>query len=213
MTPRFYMTPGSCSTGIHLLLEEVGMVFEAHVLNLPAGDTQRPEFLALNPKGTIPVLVCADGAVLTDFVAIAWWLALRYPRLGLLPSDRRGEVSALELMNLATGFIHGQGFARIFTPDRFGADAAGQTVVEAEGRAIVARGFDALAARLPDEGFALGAFGVADAALFYVEFWADRIGLALPPRCEAHYRRMLARPAVRQVLAEEGYRSTLAKAY
>jgi glutathione S-transferase len=49
-------------------------------------------------------------------------------------------------------------------------------------------------------------FTIADAALFYVEFWADKTGLPLPPRCAAHYRRVRARPVVQRVLREEGYR-------
>jgi glutathione S-transferase len=51
-----------------------------------------------------------------------------------------------------------------------------------------------------------GEFSVADAALFYVEFWADKTGLALPSRCAAHYRLVKARPVVQRVLREEGYR-------
>jgi glutathione S-transferase len=58
---NFYMTPGSCSTGIHILLEELELVFSANVVNLPAGDNQKPAFLAVNPKGTIPVLVLDSG--------------------------------------------------------------------------------------------------------------------------------------------------------
>ncbi|MNZ35295.1 hypothetical protein D3C78_526900 [compost metagenome] len=46
-------------------------------------------------------------------------------------------------------------------------------------------------------------------ALFYVEFRDDRAGLPLPEHCRAHYRRLLQRPAVRQVLAEEGYGALL----
>ena len=47
---------------------------------------------------------------------------------------------------------------------------------------------------------------LADAALFYVFFWADRIGLSMPERCAALYQRIRARPVVRRVLMEEGYR-------
>ena len=72
---KFYMTPGSCSTGIHILLEEVGAVFEAYIVNLPAGDHLKPDYLAINPKGTIPTLVRNDGTAITEFQAIAWWLA------------------------------------------------------------------------------------------------------------------------------------------
>jgi glutathione S-transferase len=58
---------------------------------------------------------------------------------------------------------------------------------------------------LAGKDYVVGNFSIADAALFYVEFWADKIKLDLPPNCLAHYQRMLQRPAVRQVLLEEGY--------
>ncbi len=45
---KFYFTPGACSTGIHILLQELDLLFEAYPVNLLAGDTQKPEFLALN---------------------------------------------------------------------------------------------------------------------------------------------------------------------
>ncbi len=46
---------------------------------------------------------------------------------------------------------------------------------------------------------------IADAALFYVEFWAAaRMNMTLPPNCAAHYQRMLARPAVRKAMEAEG---------
>jgi len=60
---------------------------------------------------------------------------------------------------------------------------------------------------LPETGYAIGAdFSIADAALFYVEFWADKTGLPLPPRCAAHYQLVRSRPVVQRVLREEGYR-------
>jgi glutathione S-transferase len=37
---KLYMTPGSCSTGIHIILEELEEVFEAHVVNLPSRRTR-----------------------------------------------------------------------------------------------------------------------------------------------------------------------------
>jgi glutathione S-transferase len=82
---KFYMTPGSCSTGIHILLEELGLLFEVHPVNLLAGDQNKPDYLAINPKATIPTLVRDDGSALTDFQAIAWWLARQFPKAGLLP--------------------------------------------------------------------------------------------------------------------------------
>lgn len=206
---KLYMTPGSCSTGIHILLEEIGVVFEAHLVNLLAGDQFRDDYLALNPKGTIPTLVRDDGSSLTEFQAIAWWLARQYPRRKLLPDGAEGEARVLEVMNFAVNTLHGQGFARLFTTEKFTANRADHEAVRAQGRTIVAEGFALVDVLLAGRQHALEHFTIADAALFYVEFWADRIGLPLPEHCRNHYRGLLSRPAVRQVLQEEGYGAVL----
>ena len=214
MTLKFYMTPGSCTTGIHILLEELELPFEVTIVNMPAGDHRRPEYLALNPKGTIPTLVLGDGRALTEFQAIAYWLARRYPRKRLLPDDLVLAAQAIELMDYVVGTVHGQGYTRIFTTERYlpaGLAEAGRAAwlagIQARGREIVAEAFAIIEARLPEAGYAVGAdFSIADAALFYVEFWADKTGIRLPPRCAAHYQLTRARPVVQRVLREEGYR-------
>jgi len=209
MSKKFYMTPGSCSTGIHILLEECDLVFEAHIVNLLAGDQYKPDYLAINPKGSIPALVLDDGTALTEFSAIAWWLARSYPKRQLLPATVAGEARALGLMNYAVHTLHTQGFARIFTTERFAPSSGDHESVKAQGRQIIDQGFAIVDRELAGREYVDAQFGIADAALFYVEFWAERIGIALPANCLAHYRRLLTRPAVRQVLAEEGYASVL----
>lgn len=206
---KFYMTPGSCSTGIHILLEEIGLVFEAHVVNLQAGDQDRPEYRAINPKGTIPSLVLDDGSALTDWQAIAWWLAKQHPRRKLLPESLAGEIRVLEAMNYAVNTLHGQGFTRIFTTERYCANPAEHAAIREQGREIIEQGFALFERQLAGLKFVADSFSIADAALFYVEFWAVKSGIALPPHCQAHYQSLLSRPAVRQVLAEEGYSSAL----
>ena len=117
-------------------------------------------------------------------------------------------------MDYVVGTLHGQGYTRIFTTERYlPADLADadrttwQQSIQARGREIVNEAFAVIDARLPETGYAMGAnFSIADAALFYVEFWADKTGLSLPPRCAAHYQRVRSRPVVQRVLREEGYR-------
>jgi glutathione S-transferase len=213
MALKFYMTPGSCSTGIHILLETLELPFEAWIVNIPAGDHLRPEYLKINPRGTIPTLVRDDGTALTDFHAIAVWLAETYPRGKLLPEDPELAKRAIELMDFALIQLHGEGFTRIFVSERYvsTSEAGSQLVkddVTSHGREVVAQAFEILEKRLAHEGYAVGPqFSTADAAIFYNEFWADKVGIPLPPRVAAHYQRVRARPVVRQVLAEEGYRS------
>lgn len=204
-TMKFYMTPGSCTTGIHIILEELEQVFEAHVLNLPAGDHFRPEYVAINPKCTIPALVREDGSVLTEVPAIAYWLARANPRHKLWPIGLETETLALETMAYVAGTLHGQGFSRIFAAPTFSRNPDDHGAVQALGREIVVKGFAILDRQMEGRDYVAGAFSVADAILFYVEFWADKISLPLPPNLLAHYRLMLTRRAVRLVLREEGY--------
>lgn len=204
---KFYMTPGSCSTGIHILLEEIGLVFEAHIVNLVKGDHLKPEYLAINPNGTIPTLLRDDGVALTDFHSIAVWLAETYPRRKLLPESADAREAVLAAMHFCVQHIHGEGFRRVFTPERYVGRQADVAAIKAEGREIVASALVAVDAELAGKDYVAGGFSLADAALFYVEFWADKTGMTLPRNCLAHYERMKTRPAVRQVLAEEGYRS------
>jgi glutathione S-transferase len=203
---KFYMAPGSCSTGIHILLEEIGLIFEAYIVNLPKGEHLKPEYLAINPNGTIPTLVRDDGVALTDFVSIATWLADAYPRRQLLPSDPSAALEAMETLKFCAYRIHGEGFRRVFTPERYVSKHQPVETIRAKGRELAAEAFAVVNDRLAGKNYVAGAFSIADAALFYVEFWADKIGLDLPVNCRAHYQLMRTRPAVRQVLAEEGYR-------
>ncbi len=200
------MTPGSCSTGIHILLEELELVFHAHVISLPAGDNQTPEFLAINPKGTIPVLVLEDGRSLTDFVAIAWWLAMKHPRYELLPQSIEDQAELLGVMNDIVGNIHQQGFTRIFTTERYCQNESELDEIKRHGESLVKIGLDRIASKLEEtDGYLFNNFSIADAALFYVEFWATRSNIPLPSACQHHYKLMLSRPVVKQVLSEEGY--------
>jgi glutathione S-transferase len=74
-------------------LKELDVEFDFEVVNLVAGENQRPEFLRLNPAGKLPVLVDGD-LVITESAAIVLYLAEKYPQGKLLPADLkvRGEV-------------------------------------------------------------------------------------------------------------------------
>lgn len=69
MSLVFYYAPMSSATPIHWVLEELGVPYEKVAVDLSAGDQKKPEFLALNPNGKVPVLV-DDGTVLFESLAI-----------------------------------------------------------------------------------------------------------------------------------------------
>lgn len=199
---KLYVAPGSCATGIHILLEEIDEPFEAHIVNPPPGEPYKADPIAVDPKSTVPTLVRDDGSALTEFQAIARWLARSNPKSKLLPEDRIGEALVIEAMDYVVGTIHQQGFAHIFgsthcTPDQSDPDGARN-----RGRETVEQGFEVMNEVLAAKEYVADTFSIADAALFYVELWADKLNIALPPNCLAHYQRMLTRPAVQRVLRE-----------
>jgi glutathione S-transferase len=119
--------PHTCAVGIHILLEEIDRPYETEKLDVNGGDTHRLPFIGINPKGKVPTLVREDGSVLTEFSAIATWLARTNPQTGLLPDDLELEARAVETMAYVGGTIHGQGYARVFVPQMFARqDVAGE---------------------------------------------------------------------------------------
>ena len=74
-------------------LKELGLEFEFIPVNLQAGEHRRPEFLALNPAGKVPVLVDGD-LVLTESAAIVLYLAEKHPEKELMPTrlEQRAQV-------------------------------------------------------------------------------------------------------------------------
>jgi glutathione S-transferase len=201
---KLYYAPGACSIGIHVLLEEIGKPYDADVVNLREGAQYKPEFASVNPKSKVPTLVRDDGTVQTEYPAIAYWLARTNPFANLLPDNLDQQAIVLELMDYCVATIHMQGFARLFRTTNFSPNPADEETVKARGREIAEKGFALLNKALEGKEYAAGPYSIADSALFYVEFWAGRVGINLPPNCAAHIERMKARPAVQRVLQQEG---------
>src|ERR1700759_3547433 len=94
---KLYYAPGACSIGIHVLLEEIGKPYETERVNLQQGEQYKAPFTDINPKSKVPALARDDGSVLTEFPAIAYWLAKTNPSAKLLPDDVDQQARALEL--------------------------------------------------------------------------------------------------------------------
>ena len=202
---KLYYSPGACSLGIHVLLEEIAKPYQTQSVNLREGEQYQPAFTSINPKSKVPTLVRDDGSVLTEFPAIAYWLARTNADKKLLPEDPEGQARALEALDYVVATLHMQGVTRIFRPENFSPNPADQEKVKARGKEIFEKGLSLIDKQLAGKEYVTGSFSIADAALFYVEFWgAGRLQIQLPPNCEAHYKRMLTRPAVQKVMQAEG---------
>ncbi|WP_439599429.1 glutathione S-transferase family protein [Falsiroseomonas sp.] len=203
---KLYYSPGACSLGIHIILEEIGKPYELALVALKEGAQHKPEFQAVNPKSKVPALDRGDGRVLTEFPVIAWWLGKSNPEAGLMPTDFEAETRCLEMLDYVCGTIHPQGFTRQFRAANFTPTEADQPKVVEQGKALAAKYFETLDRNWTGGTYVLASgYSVADAALFFVEYWATRrSGMTLPAHLAKHLDAMLARPAVQRALQQEG---------
>ncbi|GLH78196.1 glutathione S-transferase [Bradyrhizobium sp. SSBR45G] len=99
-----------------LMLSLLGLPHEIVAVDLKGGAHKRPDFLALNPFGQVPVLVDGD-AVIADSNAILVYLAGRYDETGRwLPRDPLGQAQVQRWLSAAAGpLAFGPAAARVAT--------------------------------------------------------------------------------------------------
>jgi glutathione S-transferase len=105
MKLQLYYAPVACSLVPYLTLTEAGADFEVLPVNMGKGQHNTPDYLRLNPKHKVPVLVI-DGEPLTENVAIQIWIARNFPQAKLLPADPMKEVKAISIMAWCASGIH-----------------------------------------------------------------------------------------------------------
>jgi glutathione S-transferase len=81
----FFHAPQSRSSGVLILLEELGATYTLHALNMKAGEQRLPAYLAVNPMGKVPALLHGE-ALVTEQVAVYLYLAELFPAAGLAPA-------------------------------------------------------------------------------------------------------------------------------
>ncbi|MGN6828450.1 glutathione S-transferase family protein [Paucibacter sp. M5-1] len=175
---------------VELMLSLLGLPYEVVHVDLLAGEQRRPEFLALNPLGQVPVLVDGD-LVLSDSNAILLYLVLRYaPDSHWLPSGPVGTARLQRWFSLAASWLDGVAGARF-------AGLVGRPVEErslVQGRHL----FAFMEAELQNRDWLLdgAAPSLADISLYSYSSQAGLGGLALDPypRIRAWLARVEALP-------------------
>lgn len=97
----FYYGSGSpFAWKVHLALEHKALPYERRVLSFSAGDTRKPEFVAINPRHRVPTIV-DDGFALYESNAIVEYLDEQYPGRGaaLFPGDTRLRATTRRLIS------------------------------------------------------------------------------------------------------------------
>ncbi|MBD7942074.1 glutathione S-transferase N-terminal domain-containing protein [Brevundimonas guildfordensis] len=207
---QLYSLPTPNGVKVSILLQELGLPYEPHLVDISKDETWTPEFLSLNPNGKIPAIIDPDGPggkplVLFESGAILVYLAEKAGRF--LPTDPAARYETLQwvfFQMAAIGPMFGQlGFFHRFAGREY-EDKRPRDRYVAESKRLLG----VLEGRLAGRDWIMGAdYTIADIAILgwvrnLIGFYeaGDLVGFSDFPRVAAWLERGLARPAVQRGL-------------
>ena len=181
---------------VSVLLEELGVDYEVHSINITQGDQNSPAFLKISPNNKIPAIIDRDnGMSLMESGAILVYLAEKYGKF--LPKDSiaRAEVNEWLMWQMGGfGPILGQAHHFLhFNPGK-------SDYAEARFRSEVARLYGVLDRRLEGRDYICDDYSIVDMACWpwVARYEWQQVNLADYPNVRSWYQRLLARDAVRK---------------
>lgn len=202
MTMKLYYASGACSLAVHIALREAGARFEAIAVDLarhtlPDGAS----YLAIAPRGYVPLLELPDGSRHTEVAALLQYLADQDPAQALIgvPGTPR-RLAVTEWLAFVATELH-----KVFSPWLWHKETAESTRQAVKDK--LAPRFAELDSRLaPRDFLAEGGYSVADAYAFTILNWTRFLNLPTTayPHLNAYLARVAARPAVQAALRAEG---------
>ena len=206
--------PGNASMIPHILLHELKVPFELKLVNRTQGAHKSPAYLKLNPNGLIPVL--EDGSlVLYETAAICLHLTDTHPQAGLAPALGTPQRAHFYKWLVWMSNSLQASLIAYFYPERWvdEGNEAGANQVREHAQARIGALLGQLDSQLASHGqpWLLGStYSALDPYAFVLCRWTRGFkGTAAKPAREGpwvgpYLQRMLARPAVQRVLADEG---------
>jgi GST-like protein len=202
-----YSWPTPNGHKVHIMLEECGLPYAAHAIDIGAGDQFKPEFLRISPNNKIPAIVDSEGPdgrpiSLFESGAILTYLAGKTGKL--LPAGVRGRYVALQWLMFQMGSVGpmlGQAHHfRLYASEKI--DYAIQRYTNEAKRL-----YGVMDRRLGEAKYFAGEYSIADIAIFpWTRSHANQgVDLADYPNFKRWYEAVEARPAVQrgvQVLAD-----------
>src|SRR5882672_1047793 len=203
MKLTLYYAPMTCALVPFVTLTEAGAEFDVHNINTRNGQNHKPEFLKLNPKHKVPVLVI-DGEPLTENVALQIWIARRFPAAKLLPADPKDEIKAISLMAFCASGVHPH-LTPNARPQNYCDLPGSEESVKRVANKLLFEDLKVVDDLLAGREWFFAHFTACDAYFFWCfkRALSFKLDLAAFGNCNAHFGRMCQRPSVQKVLAYE----------
>ena len=198
-----YYTPGACSLAIHAVLNEVGAEFKIENVAVPNGQPRSPEFLKINPRGSVPVLKI-DDFVMREGAAILTYL-LETHKNPLLPESGLERAVALEWLCFANSTLH-PAYARCFFQHRVLGDEAKDNPLYKPAIAQIQKHWDEIEEHLQNRDYLCGKdCTVADILITVIANWSVMMKetINFGSKTKAFFTRVISRPSFQKALAAE----------
>ena len=195
MDTTLYYAPIACSLVPYVALTEAGADFDVRVVNFMKGEHMSPEYLRLNPKHKVPLLV-VDGEPLTENVAILQWISRAFPEARLLPSGQ-DEFQAISLMAWCASGIHPTLTPNVL-PQKYCDLPDSADNVKRCAHKVMFEAFDIAEGLLDGREWFFDHFTLPDVYFFWCFRRARQFELDLTPypACAKHFEGVAARPSV-----------------
>lgn len=181
---------------VSILLEELGLPYEVHAIDITKDEQMTPEFLAVSPNNKIPAITDRDtGLHLMESGAIMIYLAEKAGKF--LPTDPEGRAKVMEwLMWQMGGFGPMLGQAHHFLQFNPGTSDYAEARFGGEAKRL----YKVLDTQLGKHDYVAGDYSIADMAIWP---WASRyqwqkVTMTDYPNVFAWYQKLLDRPAVQR---------------
>jgi len=196
-----YYAPGACSMAAHIVLEESGEKYQPHRMDLTKGEQKTEAYLKIHPLGRVPALRLDSGEALAENTAILPYLGKRF---GLWPKDPIAEAKALSMIGFFASNVH-PAHAHFRRPERYAKDEAAFATIKETGLKAFHGYLEQTDALLAGRQWLGNDYSVLDPYAFVFYTWGLRNGqpVADLKHYTAHKDRMLQRPAVQRVIADE----------
>ena len=197
-----YYAPGACSLASHIVLEESGEKYEGKRVDLAKGEQRTEAYLKIHPLGRVPALLLDNGEPLTENTAILPYLGKRF---GLWPKDPLAEAKALSMIGYFASSVH-PAHAHISRPERYATDKSYFPDIQEQGKKTFHGYLKQIDGMLAGREWLSDKYSVLDPYAFVFYTWAAKRGqpVAELKNYTAMKDRMLKRPAVQRVVADEG---------
>jgi glutathione S-transferase len=198
-----YYGPGSCSMAVHVALLECKAEFKLEKVDLMSGQQRSPEYLKINPRGQVPVLV-DDGKIMREGAAILINL-LEKQKSPLLPASGPARVDAVEWLAFCNATLH-PAYGRVFFLKRGHADPATKEKLMEVSVAAINKLWEDIEQRLSQSPYLAGKnITIADILMTVIANWTQSVpgDVKIGPNTKKLLQTVIARPSYKKALETE----------